>query len=57
LAAAHKMARMIYFMLKNQDAYKDPGEKYYTEKYRERSVLNLKRRAASLGFEITPVQA
>ena len=57
LSAAHKMARMIYFMLKNQDVYKDPGEKYYTEKYRERSILNLKRRAASLGFEITPVQA
>ena len=57
LAAAHKMARIIYFMLKNREAYKDPGEQYYIEKYRDRVVLNLKRRAASLGFEIKPVEA
>ncbi len=57
LSAAHKMARIIYFMLKNREAYKDPGEQYYIEKYRDRVVLNLKRRAASLGFEIKPVEA
>lgn len=56
LAAAHKMARIIYFMLRDKKPYNDPGEGYYLEKNRNRIVRNLKRQAALLGFELRPVE-
>lgn len=57
LAAAHRMARTIYFMLKNKTEYKDPGEEYYQEKYRNRVVRNLKKKASELGFDLIPAAA
>jgi transposase len=57
MAAAHKMARIIYSMLKTKKAYVDPGEQHYLEKYRNRITRNLKRKAAQLGFELTPFAA
>lgn len=57
LAVAHKLARIIYFMLKNKEAYRDVGEEYYQEKYRGRIINNLKRQAASLGLELVPKSA
>lgn len=56
-AAAHKLARMVYFMLKNRSAYVDPGVTYYEQQYRERAIRNLKRKAAALGMELMPVPA
>jgi transposase len=46
-ATAHKLARMVYFMLRNRTAYADPGVTYY-----DRTIRNLKRKAATLGFEL-----
>jgi transposase len=51
-ATAHKLARIVYFMLKNRTAYADPGVTYYEQQYRERAIRNLKRRAAALGVEL-----
>ena len=56
-ATAHKLARMVYFMLKKRTAYADPGVTYYEEQYRERVIRNLKRRAAALGLELVPTAA
>jgi transposase len=57
-ATAHKLARMVYLMLKNRTAYADPGVTYYEQQYRDRTIRNLKRKAATLGFELVaqPVQ-
>jgi transposase len=57
VATAHKLARIVYRMLKDRQAYVDPGEAHYDQQYRERTVRNLKRRAAELGFELTPTAA
>lgn len=57
VATAHKLARIIYHMLKYREAYTDPGEAYYEQKYRERAIRNLKRKAISLGFDLTPSPA
>ncbi len=57
LAAAHRIARTIYFMMRDKTEYKDPGEEYYQEKYRNRVVRNLKKKAASMGFELTAAAA
>jgi transposase len=54
-ATAHKLARTIYFMLKNRTAYVDPGVTYYEQQYRDRAIRNLKRRAEALGMDLVPV--
>lgn len=53
-ATAHKLARMVYFMLTRGEAFVDQGQQHYEQQQRERSVAALKRRAASLGFSLTP---
>jgi transposase len=54
-ATAHKLARMLYFMLTRGEAFVDQGQQRYEEQQRQRSVAALKRRAAALGFQINPL--
>jgi len=54
-AAAHKLARMVYFMLTRGEAFVEQGQQRYDEQQRQRSVAALKRRAAALGFQINPI--
>ncbi len=56
VATAHKLARIIYYMLKNQKEYVDPGKDYFEKKYSKRVLNNLKRKAAKLGFKLEPAQ-
>jgi transposase len=56
-ATAHKIARMYYHLVKNGEEYEEAGAVVYEEKYRARVVKNLKKRAQSLGYELTPVAA
>ena len=42
-------------MLKNGTEYVDQGQDYYEEQYRERVMKNLKKRAASLGLDLIPM--
>lgn len=51
-ATAHKLARLIYSMLKHGSEYVDVGQQYYEERYRSRIVQNLKRKARELGFDL-----
>jgi transposase len=53
-ATAHKLARLVYTMLKNGSEYTDAGQDYYERQYKERAVRNLERRAKDLGFELVP---
>jgi len=53
-AVARKLAIIVYHMLKEGRAYKDPGAAYYEEKYRQRMVENMRRRARELGFDLVP---
>ena len=53
-ATAHKLARMVYFMLTRGEAYVDQGQQHYEEQQRQRSIAALKRRAAALGFAVMP---
>jgi len=54
-ATAHKLARMVYFMLTRGEAFVDQGQQRYEEQQRQRSIAALKRRAISLGFQINPI--
>jgi hypothetical protein len=54
-ATAHKIARLYYRLLKHGEEYVEAGIAAYEERYRARVVKNLKKRAQSLGFDLTPV--
>jgi transposase len=56
-ATAHKLARIIYLMLKYQKEYRDMGADYYERKYKERILFHLQKRARSLGYSLVPVAA
>ena len=53
-AVAHKLARMVYFMLTRGEVFVDQGQQHYEEQQRQRSIAALKRRAAALGFQLNP---
>jgi transposase len=54
-ATAHKLARLIYTLLTQGTEYVDRGQDYYEERYRQRVLHHLTRRAAKLGFELHPL--
>lgn len=56
-ATAHKLARIIYFMLKRKEPYQDPGAASYDQQYKQRVIRNLQRRAAKLGMRLEPIPA
>jgi transposase len=55
-ATAHKLAVIVYSMLKNKTPYRDLGANYYETRYRDRLINSLKKKAATLGFNLIPVQ-
>ena len=54
-ATAHKLARIIYAMLRYGQAYVDAGAEYYESQYRQRALRATKRRAAQLGYQLVPI--
>ena len=56
-AMAAKLARLIYRMLRYGIKYIDQGAAFYELKHRELQVHQLKRKAASLGYQVTPIPA
>jgi transposase len=55
VATAHKLARIIYHMLKNRVDYRDPGASYYDEYQRERAIKRIQKQASRLGLRIEPL--
>jgi hypothetical protein len=55
-AMAHKLARLVYRMLKYGQEYVDKGMQYYEERHRHQQVEHLKKTAAKLGLQIVEVQ-
>jgi len=53
-ATARKIAVLFYNMLRNGMSYVDPGASYYEDRYKQRVLNNLQRRAKSLGFVLQP---
>jgi len=51
-ATAHKLARLIYTMLKHGTAYVRQGMDEYAQQYRDRMVKNMTRRAKALGYTL-----
>jgi transposase len=55
-ATARKIAVLFYNTLRYGRAYADPGATYYEDRYRQRVLHNLQRRAKSLGFVLQPLE-
>ena len=51
-ATAHKLARIIYRMLKNGQDYVDQGQALYESKFRQRTIDSLIKRAKKLGLRL-----
>jgi transposase len=56
-ATAHKLARIVYAMLKYHTEYHDLGEQHFETYFKERSIIRLKRKAADFGFQLIPLCA
>ena len=54
-ATAHKLARLIYSMLRYGQEYVDVGAEYYELQYQQRALRGAKRRAAKLGYALVPL--
>jgi transposase len=51
-ATARKLAILFYNALRFGTTYADPGASYYEERYRQRLIQHLQRRARHFGFAL-----
>jgi transposase len=56
-AMAHRLARLVYRLLKYGQQYVDKGAQYYEQRYRNQQIQSLHKMAVKLGFQVTPTQA
>lgn len=55
VATAHTRARMVSHWLTYRQASIDPGADDYEEKYRDRAIRHLQRKARQLGLDLVPM--
>ena len=51
-AAAHRLARVIYAILRHGQAYVDIGQQAHEQQFRQRMLKNLQRQARKLGLQV-----
>ncbi len=56
VATARKLAVLYYNLMRHGKSYVEQGLEIYEEKYRNKILSNLKKRAQSLGFQLHPIQ-
>ena len=52
VATAHKLARIVYHMLKHRTPFRDLSPEDYAQRARERDIANLRKKAAKLGLTL-----
>lgn len=57
VATAHAIARVVYRMLKYKVEYDPLSVNEYQKQYEEQQIKYMKKRAAKLGYQLTPVPA
>jgi transposase len=53
-ATAHKLARLVYALLKHGQEYVAKGEQEYEDQYKARMLRTLSRKAEELGYDLKP---
>jgi len=56
-AMAHRLARLVYRMLKYGQQYVDKGAEYYEQRNRQQQIEFVRKKAAQLGLQVTPALA
>jgi transposase len=56
-AMAHRLARLVYRMLKYGQQYIEKGAAYYEQRHRQQQLEFLRKRAMKLGFQVIPAQS
>jgi transposase len=56
-AMAHRLARLVYRMLKYGQPYVDKGAEYYEQRNRPLQIEFVRKRAAQLGLQVTAAKA
>jgi transposase len=56
-AMAHRLARLVYRMLKYGQRYVDKGAEHYEQRYRNQQLQFLRKKVAQLGFQLTEAEA
>ena len=54
-ATAHKLALLVYRMIKLGKDYLDIGQERYEEQFKQRALKHLARKAKDMGFQLVPV--
>ena len=54
-ATAHKLARLVYSMLRYGQEYQDTGAEYRETQCQQRALRTAKRRAVKLGYQPAPM--
>lgn len=55
-AMAYKLAKILYLMIRDGTPYREVGADVYEQRFQNRTLENLKRRARDLGFQLIPNQ-
>jgi hypothetical protein len=55
-APAHKLARLVYSMLRYGSDYVDAGQQAYEKQYRDRVLTNLQRKARVFGYQLVQAE-
>lgn len=53
-ALAHKLAKLIYIMLKYGHEYIEKGVEFYEEMYQKRREASLRKKAKEMGYDLVP---
>ena len=53
---AHKLARLVYLILKHGAEYVDADQDYYERQYKRRVINNLSKRAKQLGDPLVKLE-
>jgi len=56
-ATAHKLARIIYAMLTHKSEFVARSQEHHEQQHRQRSLRQLQRKAALMGFQLQPIPA
>jgi hypothetical protein len=56
VATAHKIAWVVYYLLKYHEPFEKTTATEYDRQCRDRELTNLQRKAAKLGYMLTPNQ-
>lgn len=56
-ALAHKLAKLIYIMLKYGHEYIEKGVEFYNEMYQKRREVSLRKKAKEMGYDLIPKAA